>query len=78
MPVSQPARPSATPNALSASKCDECGQTLAPGHRTYLPGFGNFHPDCVKVCPCSWAWPASLVETGDVALYCGACARRSL
>lgn len=67
MPVSPRSAVDATP------ACDECGQSITD-RSTYLAGFGLFHTDCVAICACSWAWPASLVETGDVIMYCGTCA----
>lgn len=66
MPVS----PNSAPNA---SCCAECGDPHTE-NSVLLPGFGSFHPECVATCACSWAWPISLITTGEVIYYCGACA----
>ena len=73
MPVSQPAASSTTSGANLGAKCDECGG-ISSGDTVYLPGFGTFHRSCTALCPCSWAWPRSLVDTGEVIFYCGTCA----
>jgi hypothetical protein len=56
-----------------SNKCDECGEPNT-GRATVVLGFGAFHPECVETCPHGWLWPASIVQTGEVTWYCGACA----
>lgn len=73
MPVSPFSPVDATSMPDQRSNCDECG-TPHTEQSILLPGFGQFHPECVATCGCSWAWPASLIETGEVILYCGGCA----
>lgn len=63
---------SETPAKLNNS-CDECGLPNT-GKVEVVLGFGAFHPECVAPCPDGWAWPISLIETGEVSYYCGGCA----
>jgi ferredoxin len=58
------------------NQCDECGRPNT-GNATVVLGFGAFHPECVETCPHGWLWPASVVASGEVSWYCGACAIES-
>jgi hypothetical protein len=73
MSVSPLATPHATPTPVSRNSCVECGSEHTE-RSIYLPGFGEFHPECVQTCACSWAWPVSLIRSGEVIFYCGTCA----
>lgn len=73
MSVSPLSASDATPSTDSRNSCDECGSPHTE-HSVLLPGFGQFHRECVETCPCSWAWPASLIASGEVIFYCGTCA----